>query len=794
MAEVERRAAEQGLPAIRWPDPWPGNMLTAMRAAAFAQQTGQRGGLLARRLPPGVRRRPRPQRARQRAAGRGRVRAASTRVLKGIEMQSVKDALHNRDRRRAGARRNRGAHDQGRRAGSSGATIASKRPPRLSANVSADGARRLPQRATRPRTAQPDGAPAQALAAGRGDLPRGARQDDADPALRGARRRDVREGQDRRLPAPVHRRGGDGRRLDPGDARAATTCSPPTASTARRWRAARRPNAVMAELFGTRRRLLRAAAAARCTCSTSSAASWAATGSSAATCRSPPASRSPRDYTGTDDVRRLHVRRRRHQPGHLRRDDEPRRALEPAGRVHGDQQPVRHGHRARAPLGGDRPVAKAEGFGVPGDALRRHGRARRARRASPRRCAGRARTAQPQLRRGRHLPLPRPLDGRPRGVPHQGGGRGVARARPDRGLPRAPRRRRACSRTEDAERARQRGDRGRRRGRASSPTTVAVPRRSTRSTTTSTCSATRCGAGTRSTSARPTRTAARTSARSASARRARAGRGRRRVRRSGRRADAATAPARGGLRGDGEPRRGGPSRWPTMRYREALNQALREEMQADESVFLMGEDIGVFQGAFKVTAGLLEEFGEKRVRDTPISENTIVGMGVGAAMAGLRPVVEMMTINFSLLAIDQIINYAALDPLHVRRPGEGADGRSACRRAPATSSGPRTRTTLEAMFLHVPGPAGGRAVHAGRREGPAQGGDPRRQPGDLHRARDALRAARRGARERRADALRRGGDPARGRRRDDRRHLAHGDDRRAGGRDSSPPSTRSRPR
>ena len=96
-----------------------------------------------------------------------------------------------------------------------------------------------------------------------------------------------------------------------------------------------------------------------------------------------------------------------------------------------------------------------------------------------------------------------------------------------------------------------------------------------------------------------------------------------------------------------------------MRYREALNQALREEMEADETVFLMGEDIGVFQGAFKVTQGLLEEFGEKRVRDTPISENTIVGMGVGAAMAGLRPVVELMTINFSLLAIDQIVNSAA---------------------------------------------------------------------------------------------------------------------------------------
>src|SRR5690349_23024220 len=96
-----------------------------------------------------------------------------------------------------------------------------------------------------------------------------------------------------------------------------------------------------------------------------------------------------------------------------------------------------------------------------------------------------------------------------------------------------------------------------------------------------------------------------------------------------------------------------------VRYREALNEALREEMLRDETVMLMGEDIGVFNGAFKVTAGLLQEFGEKRVRDTPISENTIVGMGVGAAMTGLRPVVELMTINFSLLAMDQIVNHIA---------------------------------------------------------------------------------------------------------------------------------------
>ncbi|MBA2430138.1 MAG: alpha-ketoacid dehydrogenase subunit beta, partial [Thermoleophilaceae bacterium] len=97
----------------------------------------------------------------------------------------------------------------------------------------------------------------------------------------------------------------------------------------------------------------------------------------------------------------------------------------------------------------------------------------------------------------------------------------------------------------------------------------------------------------------------------------------------------------------------------TMRYREALNQALREEMDADDRVFIMGEDIGVFNGAFKVTEGLLDDYGEKRVRDTPISENTIVGAGVGAAMAGLRPIVEIMTINFALLAMDQIINCAA---------------------------------------------------------------------------------------------------------------------------------------
>src|SRR6187455_1794483 len=139
-----------------------------------------------------------------------------------------------------------------------------------------------------------------------------------------------------------------------------------------------------------------------------------------------------------------------------------------------------------------------------------------------------------------------------------------------------------------------------------------------------------------------------------------------------------------------------------MRMREALRDALAEEMRRDESVFLLGEDIGVFEGAFKVTEGLMKQFGERRVRDTPISENTIVGTGVGAAMAGLRPVVELMTVNFALLAFDQIINHAAAIPymfngqvrvpLVVRMPGGGGH-----------QLGPTHSHSFEAMFLQIPG-------------------------------------------------------------------------------------------
>src|SRR5918997_179240 len=98
---------------------------------------------------------------------------------------------------------------------------------------------------------------------------------------------------------------------------------------------------------------------------------------------------------------------------------------------------------------------------------------------------------------------------------------------------------------------------------------------------------------------------------------------------------------------------------PVITYRDALNQAHREEMQRDDRVFLMGEEVGVYQGAYKVSRGLLQEFGEMRVVDTPITELGFAGVGVGAAMVGLRPVIEFMTWNFALLALDQVVNAAA---------------------------------------------------------------------------------------------------------------------------------------
>ena len=96
-----------------------------------------------------------------------------------------------------------------------------------------------------------------------------------------------------------------------------------------------------------------------------------------------------------------------------------------------------------------------------------------------------------------------------------------------------------------------------------------------------------------------------------------------------------------------------------MTLRDAISQGLREALDADENVFLMGEDIGGYQGAYVITKGFLEKYGPDRVRDTPISESAVVGSAIGAAMGGLRPIVEIMTINFMLLAMDQVVNHAA---------------------------------------------------------------------------------------------------------------------------------------
>jgi pyruvate/2-oxoglutarate/acetoin dehydrogenase E1 component len=137
-------------------------------------------------------------------------------------------------------------------------------------------------------------------------------------------------------------------------------------------------------------------------------------------------------------------------------------------------------------------------------------------------------------------------------------------------------------------------------------------------------------------------------------------------------------------------------------YREALNQALREEMKRDPRVFLIGEEIGLYEGAYKVTQGLLKEFGPTRVVDTPIAESGFTGVGIGAAMVGLRPVVEMMTFNFALLALDQIVNSAAKlyymsggqynVPIVIRGPG-----------GPAHQLAAQHSQSMETYFYHVPG-------------------------------------------------------------------------------------------
>ncbi|UCF18777.1 MAG: pyruvate dehydrogenase complex E1 component subunit beta [Gemmatimonadota bacterium] len=137
-------------------------------------------------------------------------------------------------------------------------------------------------------------------------------------------------------------------------------------------------------------------------------------------------------------------------------------------------------------------------------------------------------------------------------------------------------------------------------------------------------------------------------------------------------------------------------------YREALNQALREEMRRDPDVFLMGEEVGAYQGAYKISQGLLEEFGEWRVRDVPIAELGFTGLGVGAAMVGLRPVIEFMTWSFALLAIDGIVNAAA----KMRYMSGGQFKIPITFRGPSGAANQLAAThsqALEAWYAHVPG-------------------------------------------------------------------------------------------
>lgn len=139
-----------------------------------------------------------------------------------------------------------------------------------------------------------------------------------------------------------------------------------------------------------------------------------------------------------------------------------------------------------------------------------------------------------------------------------------------------------------------------------------------------------------------------------------------------------------------------------LTYRDALNSALREEMQRDDRVFLMGEEVGEYDGAYKVSRGLLKEFGPRRVVDTPIAELGFAGIGVGAAIVGLRPVIEMMTWNFALLAIDEIVNGAA----KIRYMSGGQLGCPIVFRGPngaALQLGAQHSQAFESWYSHVPG-------------------------------------------------------------------------------------------
>ncbi|MGV9611683.1 alpha-ketoacid dehydrogenase subunit beta [Nocardia xishanensis] len=137
-------------------------------------------------------------------------------------------------------------------------------------------------------------------------------------------------------------------------------------------------------------------------------------------------------------------------------------------------------------------------------------------------------------------------------------------------------------------------------------------------------------------------------------------------------------------------------------YREAMREALREALNRDDRVFLMGEDVGAYGGCFGVSRGLLEEYGPRRIRDTPLSESAFVGAGIGAALSGMRPIVEIMTGNFSLLALDQILNNAAT----LRHMSGGQLGVPLVIRmatGPGRQLAAQHSHSLEAFYAHIPG-------------------------------------------------------------------------------------------
>ena len=176
-------------------------------------------------------------------------------------------------------------------------------------------------------------------------------------------------------------------------------------------------------------------------------------------------------------------------------------------------------------------------------------------------------------------------------------------------------------------------------------------------------------------------------------------------------------------------------------YRQALNEALAEEIERDPNVFLMGEEVAEYNGAYKVSQGLLDQFGPTRIIDTPISENGFAGLGIGAAMVGLRPIVEFMTFSFSLVAFDQIVNNA---PNMLTMSGgqfnipivfRGPNG-------PAHQLGATHSHATECLYANVPGLKICTPATPARRQGPAQDRRPRQQPRPRARVRASLQPQR----------------------------------------------------